>query len=95
MSIQYITKVGPGLKYKSDKMTKTSPIETTDEIFGSRTLIVETNTETHVRIAHVNPNSPGRDRLYKAAGIDRAMMNAMYSRQALGCSFHRMKSLLP
>ena len=52
MSIQYMIRVGPGPKYKSDKTTKTSPIETTDEIFGNLTLIVETNTETQVRIAH-------------------------------------------
>src|SRR5688572_4556583 len=62
MSIQYMISVGPGPKYKRDKITKTSPIDTTEEILGSRTLIVETNTETQVRITHVMPNSAGLTR---------------------------------
>ena len=40
-------------------MTKTSPIEMTEEILGNRTLIVATKTETNVRTTHSEPNCPG------------------------------------
>jgi hypothetical protein len=72
ISIQYITNVGPGPKYRSDKITKTSPIEITEEIFGKRTLIVATKIETKVRRIHSRPNSEPRVRLKIAAGMERA-----------------------
>ncbi len=40
-------------------MTNTSPIDMTEEILGSRTLIVATNAETNVRATHSRIELPG------------------------------------
>src|SRR5262245_50387556 len=59
VSIQYVTSAGPEPKYSSDRITKTSPIEITEEIFGNRRLIVATNNDAKVRDAHPRLNSEG------------------------------------
>src|SRR5262245_5723869 len=70
VSIQYVTKAGPGPKCKRDKTMKTSPIDITEEILGSRTLIVETNIEVRVRRSHSAPKPWLLVKEIKAMGID-------------------------
>jgi hypothetical protein len=65
-----VTKAGPAPKFNKESIIKTSPIEITDEIFGRRTLIVETNTDVIVRRAQSTPKSRELERTYPEAGKD-------------------------
>jgi len=62
----------------------------TDEIFGIRTLIVATNTETRSSEIHSVLKLPGRERLDTVAGKERMKMRARYALKVRACLLERI-----
>src|SRR5881296_3555912 len=88
LPVQYVISAGPEPNRIKIRMMKTSPIDTTAESFGSRRLMVATNTEVIASKKHGSEYSFGAVRHKIAKTMEARHTARTYSRQAYGCSFH-------